>query len=122
MKKSKKRRSDVKYPGLNPSYNSKIKQEYLDYDYVSKLSDKDKEFLNKFTEEFYGAALDVHNLENNLHNTPKLKKDCQDRNNARNRCIYSIQRATNRLISATYTEINSSVKSDLDEDIDIIKV
>lgn len=117
MKNQKKRRSDVKFPGLNPNYNSKIKQEYLDYDYVNKLSESDKAFLNKFTEEFYGAALDVHNLENNLHNTQQLKKDCQDRNNSRNRCIYSIQRAQGRLIAATYSEIIRAVDKDETEEI-----
>lgn len=120
MQKQKKRRSDVKYPGLNPNYNSKIKQEYLDYDYVDQLPDEMKAFLNKFTEEYYGAALDVNNLENNLHNTQELKKDCQDRNNARNRCIYSIQRATNRLITATYSEIIRAVdKEDIKETNDL---
>lgn len=104
--KKKKPRSAVKNPGLNPNYNSKIKQEYLDYDYVSSLSAEEKAWLNDFTEEYYGAALDYKNLDNNLHNTPELKKDCTDRNNARNRCIYGIWKATNRLLPiATFYEI-----------------
>lgn len=116
MKEPKTRRSDVKYPGLNPNYNSKAKQEYLDYDYISKLSDTDKAFLNKFTEEFYGAALDVRNLDNNLHNTVELKTDCQHRNNARNRCIYSIYRATNRLINAEFSEILPDKQNENNDD------
>jgi hypothetical protein len=104
--KSKKSRGQVKNPGLSPHYNSKIRQEYIDYDYIHLLTDEQKSMLNQFTEEYYGASLDYENLENNFHNTQDLKKDCTDRNNARNRCIYGIYKATNRLLPiTTYTEI-----------------
>lgn len=93
--KNKKRtkRSSVKYPALNPSLNLKTRTELIDYDYVDKLSDKDKEWLNKFTEEYINASLDTENLKNNLHNNEKLKKDCYDRNNARNRDVLTTRKA-----------------------------
>lgn len=94
---TKKRRNEVQHPALDNRYNSKIRQEYIDYDYKTKLTEEEKEFLNKFTEEYYGAGLDYDNLENNIHNTPELKKACTDRNNAQNRCLYGISKATGKL-------------------------
>lgn len=92
-------RSKVKHPGLKKRYNSKLKQEYLDQDYISKLSEDEKQFLSDFNEEYYGANLDFKNLENNrFHKTKEEKKTCTDRNNARNRCIYGIAKATNRVL------------------------
>lgn len=95
---SKKRRSQIKYPGLVNKYNSKIKQEYLDQDYIKKLSPEEKQFLSDFNEEYYGANLDFEDLENNrFHKTEKEKKDCTDRNNARNRCVYGISKTASKL-------------------------
>lgn len=93
----KKKRNEVKHPNLVKEYNPRARQEYSDYDYIKDLPEDAKEYLNKFTGEFYGADLDFNNLENNLHNTEELKKDCTDRNNAQNRCQYTIAKASNRV-------------------------
>ena len=85
MKKT--RRSQQKYPALNKGYNLKSRAEASEIDYLDQLSDSDKEFLNKFTEEFVNDSLDRKNLDNNLHNTRALIKDCDDRNNARKRDV-----------------------------------
>lgn len=96
-KKKTNRRLKIENPDLNPKYNLKTRTDLLDQDYVHKLSDADAKWLNNFNKEYVNAALDTENLENNLHNTKALKKDCQDRNNARNRCIVTRQKATGRL-------------------------
>lgn len=36
------RRSKLKYPGLDKRFNLKVRVELIDYDYVDKLSEKDK--------------------------------------------------------------------------------
>jgi len=85
-----------KYPGLNKNLFSKIKQEYFDIDYTDKLDTKElKEFMSKFNEEYLGANLNGNGKR--LHKTKKLRKDCFDMNNARNRDVYSVSRATGRL-------------------------
>lgn len=99
MKKPKKqpsRRSKVKYPGLNPRYNSKIRQEYIDYDYIDKLSDKEKDLLNRFTEEHYGANFKHEGKK--LFTSKKQRKICTDGNNARNRCSFGNTRAKTGLL------------------------
>jgi hypothetical protein len=61
------------------------------------LSDSELTWLNKFNEEYVVTTLDRENLENNLHNTEELKKDCDTRSNARRRCILTRQKAAGRL-------------------------
>lgn len=87
------KRNQNRYPALKPGLNLKSRYELIDYDYIDKLGDKEKKWLNKFTEEYVNANLDTKNLKNNLHNTKTLKKDCQDRNNARNRDILTREKA-----------------------------
>jgi len=94
-KKTKKKRDTKKYPGLEKTLFSKIKQEQYDIDYIDQLDDKEKAFMSKFMEEFVGARLNGKGKK--LHRTKKLTKDCFDRNNARNRDIYAIARATGTL-------------------------
>lgn len=107
MKKKKSRRSKTKYPALDPSLNLKTRTEQIDYDYIHKLSPKEKKWLNKFTEEFVNDSFDRNNLEKNLYaNTPTKKKECDDRNNARNRCILTQQRAQGKL---EYVENNKKI-------------
>lgn len=98
-KRKKTPRNKVKHPGLKKQYNSKIKQEYIDFDYTRNLTEEEKQWLSDFSEEYYGANLDFKNLDNNrFHKTKVDKKACTDRNNARNRCIYGIAKATNRVL------------------------
>ena len=99
--KPKTKRSSNKYPALKPELNLKIRYELIDYDYIDKLNPEEKEWLNKFTNEYVNDVLDRKNLKNNLHNTKELKKDCDDRNNARNRDILSKSKA---MSSTVYLE------------------
>lgn len=86
MTKKRTRRSREKYPALNPALNLKTRSKLIDYDYISKLSEEDKAFLNTFTEEYTNAGFSK-NKKKHLHKSKRLKKDCYDRNNSRNRDI-----------------------------------
>jgi hypothetical protein len=70
----------------------------LDYDYLSKLSEEELLWLNKFTEEYVNASFDTSKPRNNLHRTKSARKDCYDRNNARNRDVLTRQRAQNKTV------------------------
>lgn len=81
-------------PGVDKTKHPKIRHEYIDPDYFNKLIPEHQAYLSEFYDEYYGANLDFDNLENNrFHTTEKLKKDCTDRVNASNRCIYGRAKA-----------------------------
>lgn len=131
MKKKKNRRSSTKYPALNPALNLKTRTDLIDYDYVDQLSEKDKAWLNKFTEEYTNDKIDRKNLEKNFHNTKKLKKDCDDRNNSRNRDILTRVKASGKLkdtetinekdIAVMSAEDNIILKETIEERLDLMK-
>lgn len=92
MKKKKNRRDSVKNPALVPQLNLKTRYELIDYDYINKLSEEEKEWLNAFTEEYVNANMNHDGKK--IHNTKKLKRDCYNRNNSRNRCIWTKAKAS----------------------------
>jgi len=116
MEKS--RRSKTKFPALKPELNLKTRYELIDYDYINKLSQSEKEWLNKFTEEYVNASLNTENLEQNLHNTDQLKKDCYRRNNARNRDILTRAKASGNHISTDELLVNKkSIRLNMEENL-----
>jgi hypothetical protein len=89
--KKKTKRSTVKYPALHPELNPRTRYELLDYDYLGKLSEEETKWLNDFTEEYVHA--NFNHPGKRKHRSKKGRKDCYDRNNARNRCIWSRAKA-----------------------------
>lgn len=113
---TKTRREKDRWPALNPSLNLKIRKELIaDVDYLDKLSDEEKDWLNAFNEEWINASF-KHPLQP-LHNTPELKSDCYRRNNARNRCQYSMALAGYNLDSINKYE-NRLKDTSVDEEVD----
>lgn len=55
MKKKRNRRSEARFPALNPNLNLKTRSDLLDQDYIAKLSDKEKQWLNDFNTEYVNA-------------------------------------------------------------------
>jgi hypothetical protein len=84
------KRSRTKYPGLVKEVNPRTRWEYLDQDYVDKLSDKEKEFLSNFNEEWLSG--NFNHPGRKLHRTKKSRRECYGRNNARNRDLFTINR------------------------------
>lgn len=112
------KRARTKYPALKPELNLKTRYELIDYDYINKLSEEDKKWLNKFTEEYVNASLNAENLTENFHNTTELKKDCYRRNNARNRDILTRAKAAGNYISTDELLFNlKSMELDLEENL-----
>lgn len=94
-KEKKTKRSRVDNPALKPNYNSKIRQEYLDYDYLDKLNKKELDWLNRFTEEYLGANFNHSGTK--LHRSKEKRRELYNNNNSRNRCITSQSRAKGML-------------------------
>lgn len=95
--KKKNRRSRVKYPALDPAYNLKTRTHLCDFDYVDKLNEKDKEWLNSFAEEYNNA--NFSHKGKTIQKKKKHRKDSYDRNNARNRDILTREVAQGAYIS-----------------------
>lgn len=111
MKKSqpKNRRKNVKYPALDPLYNLKTRVEQIEdvHSYADKLNEEEKDYLNRFMEEYVNADFQhegkrVHpkrlkkskyKTKRGKKTTDKFKKESEDRNNARNRCLLTTARA-----------------------------
>lgn len=103
MKKPKKRRkkqnrrNQQENPDLDPRFNLKSRLDLLDQDYLNKLSPKELKWLNQFNREYVNASLNQDNPKKNLHKNKKLRKDCYDRNNARNRDVLTRAKASKQL-------------------------
>ena len=93
MKSSKKpnRRSNAKYPALDPKYNLKSRSELIEADYIERLSDSEKDWLNRFNEEYVNANFKHKGA--TIQKTKAYKKDSYHRNNARNRDILTREHA-----------------------------
>jgi hypothetical protein len=102
--KKKTRRNSQKYPTLSPGFNLKTRTDLLEIDYVDKLSEQEKFWLNKFNEEYVNASIDRKDRKNNLHKSKDLVKDCYDRNNARNRDVLTRVKATGEDYTLRETE------------------
>ena len=94
-----KKRSKEKYPNLVKEVNLLRRQELIDFDYLDKLNDEEKEYLNKFMGEYMGASVSKKDYvrngvkykrvsNKNIH-SKKYHKSLYDANNARNRDIYA---------------------------------
>ena len=95
----KNKRNQTEYPAIDVQVNLKARyEEILDInEYFHTLPEDAKKWMNKFTDEYVNDVLNRKNLKKNLHNTKKLKKSCDDRNNARNRDILTKKKITNNL-------------------------
>lgn len=91
-KKKKTRRSQSKYPALDPKFMPKVRREYLDIDYLDQLSDEEKEWLNKFMDESLNASF--KNDGRDKIQDKDSKRKVYSENNARNRDLYSIAKAS----------------------------
>lgn len=83
------------------------RREQLQVDYINKLSDKEKDWLNRFNEEYVLA--NFKHPGKIIDGSKKAKKKSYDANNARNRCVYTMSKVSNKLQTITYQQY-----SDLD--------
>jgi len=101
--KKKTSRKNKKFAALDPIYTPKVRKEYLDMDYIDKLSEKEKTWLNKFMEESLNASFEKDNRKNIIKSKVERKK-IYNENNARNRCMYSIAKSARRLDEYIYED------------------
>lgn len=128
--KKKTKRSKSKYPNLVPKLNTKVRQELIDFDYIDKLSEEEKAWLNQFTGEYLGGNFKKTETgkysSKNLHKGQTMRKDCYDRNNKRNNDIYSITKGNDMLktqeVMTEYLEAVSGSKNIEDTEDKLIEI
>ncbi len=90
-KDKKNKRNQHKYPTLVREVNSRVRQEYMDYDYVNQLSDGEKQWLDDFNKEYYCANVGRQADEGKDNRFIKGRdqvKERTDANNKRNNDLY----------------------------------
>ena len=110
-----KKRDQDPFKNLNPGLNLKTRQEEIGVDYLHKLSNEEKEWLDKFNNEYVNASLDREHLENNIHNTLELKQSIDKRNNDRKECFYTREKAAGTLRYTNDLKGNVSKNNDYED-------
>jgi hypothetical protein len=87
------KKSKLKFKRATLPVSVKNRNEYCDFDYVKKLNEEDRQFLKKFSREYYNSDF---KHEQKLHNDTKLWYDL---NNARNRDLYCTKLVNDELFS-----------------------
>lgn len=120
-KKKTKKRSKLQYPSLNPRVNSRVRQEYMDYDYVDQLDDEAKQFLEDFNKEHYQANVGRQKDEGKDNRFTKGKaavKEAQDNNNKRNSDLYGqIRNKVGRTKLLNYDDVLNIVEDELSREV-----
>ena len=128
LPKKKTKRKNTRWPALNPQVNLKIRKDELEIDYLDKLSDKEKDWLNKFNEEYVNGSFEKKK-KNRLHKTKKAELECYKRNNDRNNDVLAKgkvkgvlleeKKVFNQLEVRSLSTNNHDVENSLIEKIDL---
>lgn len=122
-KRKKTRRDNAEFPMFDPRFNSRIKREYLDYDYIDQLSEdptiempdgsliSEKEWFHRFNENDLNARFkkdknNDYDYDYNILNNDELRRESYRRNNARNRCTWGRTKAQNLITDIESIEYN----------------
>lgn len=101
--------------------NLRSRADLIDYDYLDKLNDEEKAYLDKFTKEFTGASFEKEDKKKpgkrrklkNLHKIPEQIKSCYDANNSRNRDVLTRAKAMGKAVYIDDIVTNESELNDL---------
>lgn len=117
-KKKQTRRSKSKYPALEPKYNLKSRTDLIEVDYLHKLNEEEKAWLDKFNTEYVTASFSEDD-EDNLHSQlgPGYKQEVYKLNNDRNADVLTRNKTRNRL---DYIEDDNVKKIGINTEDDLI--
>lgn len=108
------KRNSAKFPSLKPKYNLITRQEEIQdiASYVHKLNDKEKAWMAKFVDEYVNASFS----DKPLHKTKEKQRELYNRNNIRNRDIFTKAKASGKLdYIANYEGVLRKKKENDDE-------
>lgn len=87
------------YPALSPHHNLKTRFEEIEdlASYANTLSEEDKAWLNSYAQEEICANFNHNGPKLNDQTDPAVRSRIYGKNNQRNRCIFTRERAQNTL-------------------------
>jgi hypothetical protein len=121
------RRGLSKNPNLKKKYTIKIRQEFLDTEYIDGVYDDDgkellrplteneKAWFDKFNKEWLNASFS--NDETDLHQSKEEKLEIYRQNNARNRCLYANKRKTKSLYQINMEKYDRYIANKVPDDL-----
>lgn len=115
------RRNRAKYPALIAQYNLKTRYEEIEdlESYKDQLNEEEKAWLNAFSQEEICANFNHSGPKLNDSSDPKVRSRIYNRNNERNRCIFSREAAQGALNSLEEIDIdNVQIASEEEENFD----
>jgi hypothetical protein len=72
------------------------------------LTEEEKDWLDKFYGEYVNASVPKDGTA--MHDTDELRKDCYNKNNARNRCLMNQTQKTGKLVYLTPKEYDKKLE------------
>ena len=113
---NKRKRSNVRYPGLEPALNRKNIRELLDFDYIKNLTKKEKDYLNQFCIEYYSADFRKTKKRIFKKKVERLKIGIQ--NNKRNQDAFSHLKSIN-MIDYNIPDSEINPQNTIDDIVDL---
>ena len=105
------RKSKTRLQSLDRNFNTRVRWESLDADYLKKLTPQELDYYAQFIDEYIGASISKNKdgtpKKGHLHKTKALAKSCYDANNRRNNDLFSVSKALNRIHSLDVTLTNT---------------
>lgn len=106
----KKKRKYKNIDSLNKAKNTRVRGEFIDYDYVKELDENELEWLAKFNNEYYGAAVKKTKTgrvaPGHLHRRMDQAKEIYDNNNRRNNDVHGVSK-----VNVGLTELDSEINA-----------
>lgn len=106
------RRKKQEFPALTKQYNTRVRSDLLDQDYIHKLNAEEKRWLDKFNEETVTAkftkAEKKYSSKRNLYTKKEQRQQIYQENNDRNNDAYSVAKARNRLVELKPTRTDGN--------------
>lgn len=119
---------NVKNPGIKPQYQSRLNREYVDYDYLDKLTEEEKTYLSKFSQEYYSGThekdengnyrygdFDPKTGEGHLTDNDKDRRANYDRNNKKLKDVHGQIKVFSGFVQ--YEELGTTVNPNEARDI-----
>ena len=105
--KKKAKRGSVKYAGLDPRVNRRNIREFLDFDYLDKLTEEEKAFLDDFSKGHYSADF----RETKIFKDEAVRRKIYKTNNDRNADLVSFKKSMNDVVPIVELAIEATFDS-----------